>query len=89
MTTSARTWLTELARTLQTSPPTDAEIDDLLSLASVAAHASERAAAPVACWMAARAGRPPAEALALARELVERADRPAPPGTGQGEAALP
>ncbi len=34
-------------------------------LAGEAAHAYERIAAPVACWLAARAGLSPAEALAV------------------------
>lgn len=75
MTTPARTFLAELAEALGTDPPTDAEMDDLLALAAAAAHASERVAAPVACWMAARAGRPPAEALAVASELADRLGR--------------
>lgn len=91
MTTAARTWLAELARALQTTPPTDAEIDDLLALASVAAHASERVAAPVACWLAARSGRTPAQVLAVARELAGPSDEA--PGSGapraEGEKGSP
>ena len=50
-------------------PPTAEEFTTLLDLAGEAAHSSERVAAPVACWLAASAGREPAEALALAREV--------------------
>jgi len=74
MTSPARTWLDEFAAALGTAPPTTADIEDLLSLASVAAHASERAAAPVACWLAARAGRTPGDALAAAHELEAVSD---------------
>lgn len=70
MTTSADAWLADFAASLSTSPPTEAEMEQLLALAGVAAHASERIAAPVACWLAARAGRTPAEALALATDLA-------------------
>lgn len=73
--TAARAWIEELAKALQTAPPSEAEMEDLLALASVAARASERAAAPVACWLAARAGRTPSEALAAAHELVASAER--------------
>ena len=45
----------------------------VLELASVAAHSSERRAAPIACWLAALAGRDPAEARALAETLSEAA----------------
>ena len=41
----------------------------LLDLAGEAAHSSERVAAPVACWLSARAGLSPEESLALAREV--------------------
>jgi hypothetical protein len=74
MTTSARNWLAELARALQTEPPSESEMDDLLALASLAAHASERVAAPISCWLVARAGRTPAEALEVAHEVVARAN---------------
>jgi hypothetical protein len=46
-----------------------AEFGDLLALAAHAAHASHRQAAPAACWLAARAGVPPAEALERAQAL--------------------
>ena len=46
-------------------PPSDAEIEQLLDLAGVAAHSSERIAAPLTCWLAARADLAPADALAL------------------------
>jgi hypothetical protein len=47
-----------------------AEIEDLLALAGVAAHASERTAAPVSCWLAASAGKSAAEALSAARQVA-------------------
>ena len=72
MTTDARSWLTELAAALGVDAPTPAEMDDLLALASVAAHASERVAAPVACWLAARSGQRPEQALSVAQGLAER-----------------
>lgn len=66
---SASEWLTAFAEALGVEAPGPEAIDELLSLAAVAAHASERTAAPVACWLAALAGRSPAQALHLAREL--------------------
>ena len=44
-------------------------MDEILRLASVAAHASERKAAPIACWLAGTSGRPIAEMLRLAEEI--------------------
>ncbi len=60
-------WVTEFAAALGTTPPTAEEIEELLSLAGTAAHASERLAAPLACWLVGRAGIAPAAAHDLAR----------------------
>lgn len=64
-------WLAAFATAAGTEAPSAAEIDALLELAGAAAHASERTAAPVTCWIAARAGLSPADALALARTLTD------------------
>ena len=62
-------WIAAFAAALGTEAPDAETIDALLELAGVAAHASERSAAPVACWLAAVAGTGPTEALAIARTL--------------------
>ena len=62
-------WLARFAADLGVDPPTDDEVDELLALAGRAARASARQAAPIACWLAARAGISPADALARARAL--------------------
>jgi Domain of unknown function (DUF6457) len=66
---NARDWLEAYAEKLGIDPPTKDEFKTLLDLASQAAHSSERVAAPVACWLAAKAGIDPDTALAKAREL--------------------
>ena len=66
---NAREWITAFAEKLGTEPPTAQEFSALLDLAGEAAHSSERVAAPVACWVAARAGISPPEALLAARDL--------------------
>lgn len=66
---NANEWLTTFAEKLGTTGPTTAEFKLILELAGVAAHASERVAAPAACWVAANAGVPLEQALALAREV--------------------
>ena len=63
-------WIAAFAARLGVAPPTDEETDQLLALAAVAAHASERTAAPVACWLSARAGKTPAEALPIASAVA-------------------
>jgi hypothetical protein len=62
-------WLERFASRLGLAAPTTAEIENLLALAGEAAHSSHRQAAPVACWLAARAGLDPAAALEVARSL--------------------
>jgi hypothetical protein len=66
---NAMEWLTAYAEKLGIDPPTTDDVKVLLDVAGEAAHSSQRIAAPIACWLAARAGRSPDEALALAREL--------------------
>lgn len=66
---TAREWIDAYAERLGVPPPTEAEFATLLGLAAEAAHSSERVAAPVACWLAARAGRSPDAALAAAEEV--------------------
>jgi hypothetical protein len=66
---NAKEWIDGYAERLGVEPPTPEEFSTLLDLAAVAAHGSERVAAPVACWLSARAGKPADEALALAREF--------------------
>jgi Domain of unknown function (DUF6457) len=62
-------WIEAFATRLGVEPPDEATVDTLLEIAGVAAHASERTAAPVACWLLGRAGHSPADALALARDV--------------------
>ena len=66
---NAREWIDAYAERLGIGAPTAEEFTTLLDLAGEAAHSSERVAAPVACWLAARAGKTPEEALAMAREM--------------------
>lgn len=59
-------WLDGFADRLGVAAPTRAEIASLLELAGVAARSSARQAAPIACWLTAKAGLDPADAVALA-----------------------
>jgi hypothetical protein len=71
---TAKEWLSGFAAELGVDAPSDEEVSDLLRLAGEAARAAERTAAPVACWLAARAGLSPAEALAVLEKWKERTD---------------
>jgi hypothetical protein len=62
-------WLGRFASAVGVEPPSPDQISELLALAGAAAHASHRQAAPVACWLAARAGLTPADALDRARAV--------------------
>ncbi len=67
---TAREWIDAYAAALGVTPPTEDEVEAILRLAGEAAHASERTAAPVTCWVAAAAGRSIEDALAVARTIV-------------------
>ncbi|MDE3134603.1 MAG: hypothetical protein KGL15_11080 [Acidobacteriota bacterium] len=64
-------WIAAFARELGVVPPTAEESDKLLALAGTAAHSSERTAAPLACWVAGRAGAS-IEAFLVAAERVNQ-----------------
>jgi hypothetical protein len=66
---NAREWLAAYSEKLGMTPPSNEEFKAILDVAAEAAHASERVAAPAACWVAARAGVDLDEALRAAREL--------------------
>jgi hypothetical protein len=72
MTMTASAWLAAFAAELGVDAPDDDEVDALLALAGTAAHASERVAAPVACWLAALAGVTPAQARETAALLAAK-----------------
>ena len=66
---NAKEWIAAYAEQLGVEPPTGDEFKGILDLAAEAAHGSERIAAPVACWLSAKAGRSLEDSLALAREV--------------------
>jgi hypothetical protein len=50
--------------------PSPEEVDALLELATIAAHASERLAAPLTCWIGGVSDMPATELLAAARRIA-------------------
>ena len=70
---NAPEWLAAYAQRLGVQAPSKDELKAVLDVAAEAAHASERIAAPVACWLAGKAGVELDEALALAREVGSNA----------------
>jgi hypothetical protein len=66
---NAKEWLAAYSEKLGIYAPTTEEFRILLDLAGEAAHSSERVAAPISCWLAAKAGVDPQTALELARGI--------------------
>jgi hypothetical protein len=66
----AQEWIKQFAHELEAEPPTEKEFEEILDLAAVAAHASERIAAPVACWIGGRVGRPLDELVGAAKRVA-------------------
>jgi hypothetical protein len=66
---NAPDWLAAYAEKIGVPAPTTDELKVVLDIAGVAAHGSQRIAAPVATWMAGRAGLDLGEALRLAEQV--------------------
>jgi hypothetical protein len=66
---TAREWIDRFAAELGADPPSEDEFDAILELAAVAAHDSERVAAPVACWMGGGSGRSVTELQGIAERI--------------------
>ena len=66
---TAEEWIAEFARRLDLDPPSPSEMGAILKLAATAAHASERTAAPMACWLAGKTDRALDELDEIAREI--------------------
>jgi hypothetical protein len=64
---TAQEWIDQFARELGAEPPPETDFAEILELAAEAAHSSERTAAPVACWIAGRTGRPLSELIEVAK----------------------
>jgi hypothetical protein len=63
-------WIAAFAREAGVARPSPEEIRELLELAGSAAHASERTAAPLACWIAGRSALTLEELRAAAERLA-------------------
>lgn len=66
---NAEEWVRRFATELGTEPPSDEQVDQILKLAAIAAHGSERTAAPVACWVGAQTGRSPDSLREIAKDI--------------------
>ena len=66
---NAKEWLDAFAAEIGADPPTNDEMKKLLDLAAVAAHSSERIAAPIACWIGGTTGATIEELQAAAERI--------------------
>lgn len=62
-------WIEQFAGLAEAEPPSPGEVGAILKLAAVAAHASERTAAPVACYIAGMTGRSLDELIEVAEQV--------------------
>jgi hypothetical protein len=69
---TGREFADEVAKALGVEALSDEDADTLLATAGVAAHASERLAAPLTTYLAGRSGRPLEDVRAAVRAIAER-----------------
>lgn len=67
---TAQEFLEAFAGQVGVPAPTAEEFETLLEVAAIAAHRSERVAAPLACWMGGASGMAAADLLAAARRVA-------------------
>jgi len=66
---TAEEWIRTFAEQIGREPPNQDQMDEILRLAAIAAHASERIAAPIACYLGGTTDRPLSELIELAETL--------------------
>lgn len=67
-------WLQSFAAQAGVEPPDAGQIEQVLAIAGLAAHASERTAAPISCWIAGRSQVPLQRLCAIAEQLAAGAE---------------
>lgn len=67
---TAESWIAAFAAELGVDPPTEETVEILLDLAGVAAHSSERIAAPIACYLVGIAGLDPTAGHRVAQRVA-------------------
>lgn len=68
---TAQEFLEAFAAQVGVPAPTAEQFETLLEVAAIAAHGSERVAAPLACWMGGASGMPAADLLAAAKRVAD------------------
>lgn len=68
---SVGNWIERYAAALGVEPPSEDEQASLLELAATSAHESDRTAAPISCWLAAKSGKSVRDSLDAAVRVVD------------------
>jgi hypothetical protein len=66
---TAEEWIQDFCQQVGIPAPTETDREAILRLAAVAAHASERIAAPIACWVGGASGKSLSELIELAEGI--------------------
>ena len=66
---TAADWIQDFCEEIGMPAPSEADTEAILRLAAIAAHASERIAAPIACWLGGASGKSLAELQEVAEGL--------------------
>ena len=66
---NAEEWVRRFAAEVGVQPLSEEDLDQILKLAAIAAHGSERTAAPVACWIGGQTGRSPESLREVAKSI--------------------
>jgi hypothetical protein len=88
VTISGDVWLRRFAEEVGDPSPTPEQAEALLTLAGIAAHASERIAAPLSAWLGGRAGMDVEDARLAASNLAQRLEEEAAL-TARAEGGMP
>jgi hypothetical protein len=67
---TAEEWIRAFATEIGAPAPSPDEMNEILRLAGIAAHASERIAAPIACYLVGLSGRSLADAIDVAKDVA-------------------
>ena len=67
---TAADWIQDFCEEIGMPTPSEEDVQAILRLAAIAAHASERIAAPIACWVGGSSGKPLAELVKVAEGLA-------------------
>jgi hypothetical protein len=66
---TAEEWIRTFAQKTGCKPPDQQQMDEILRLAAIAAHSSERIAAPIACYVAGTTTLPLAQLITVAEKV--------------------